>query len=151
MTLETDERPKVLFACEGNTCRSVLAEYISRSKFGHVLESASAGFKPQRAGDAENAIYTLKSFLNIDASSHQPRDIREVDVNAFDIVVAMDSFIAKKFMALFPAYPAERLIKWKIQDPWGDNLEEYRRCAQAIFTALKKLPVLRSHGPDTTA
>ena len=88
-------------------------------------------------------MYTLKSFLNIDASGHRPRDIREVDIDGFDIVVAMDSSIAKKFTALFPAYPVERLIKWKIDDPWGDNLAEYRRCAQAIFAALKNLPFLK--------
>lgn len=139
MTTESEQKLKVLFACAGNTCRSVLAEYISRSKFGDILEPASAGFKPQSAADAENAINTLKSFLNIDASGHHPRDIRGVDVNGFDIVVAMDSSIAKQFTALFPAFPVERLIKWKIDDPWGDNLMEYERCAQAIFSALKTL------------
>lgn len=148
MTVE--QKLKVLFACEGNTCRSVLAEYISRAKFGDVLEPESAGFKPQPAADAGNAIYTLKSFLNINALGHCPRDIRRLDANSFDFVVAMDSFIAKKFSTLFPAFPTERLIKWKIDDPWGDNLAEYRGCAHAIFEALKKSPLVKKTTPSET-
>lgn len=149
---ETPEKPRILFACKGNTCRSVLAEYISRARFRSFFVAASAGFKPQPPEDAENAIYTLRSFLNIDASNHYPRGIRQVGVKTFDFVVAMDSAIAKKFRALFPEYPEARLIKWKINDPWGDNLAEYRRCAQAIFAELKTLPLVKGDPePRTTA
>lgn len=119
-----------------------MAEFIAREKFGNIIEPSSAGFRPQRPEDAENAIYTLKTLLNIDASGHQPRDILQVDVNSYSIVVAMDAWVAKQFKAHFPAYPPERLIKWRINDPMGDNLEDYRRCAQAIFKELKTLSVV---------
>lgn len=130
---------RVLFVCTGNTCRSLMAEFISRKKFGDHLEPASAGLRPQDPGDAENAIYTLKRFLNVDASGHTPRQVRDLDVYTFDLVVTMDKWVAGQFKAAFPGFPRERLIQWKIADPFGDDLDEYRRCAQAIFGQMKTL------------
>jgi ArsR family transcriptional regulator, arsenate/arsenite/antimonite-responsive transcriptional repressor / arsenate reductase (thioredoxin) len=135
------EKPRVLFACTGNTCRSVIAEFIARKKLGHVFEVSSAGFQPQAPQDAENAIHTLKAVFDIDASGHEPRDIRSVNIESFDIVVAMDSRVARRIKEVFPAYPVERLMTWQIDDPYGDDLADYQRCAQAISVHLKKLPV----------
>jgi len=137
------KKHRVLFACTGNTCRSLMAEFIARKKFGVIIEVSSAGFCPQAPRDAENAIYTLKTLLNIDASGHVPRDIRVINVDSFDLVVAMDSSVAKQIRERFPTYPVQRVLKWRINDPWGDNLAEYQRCARAIFAELKNLPVLK--------
>lgn len=116
-----------------------MAEFIARERFGNVLDASSAGFRPQQSADAENAIYTLKRVLNIDASGHIPRDIRQVEVVKFDLVVAMDKAVADEFADEFRAFPLERLVRWKIDDPWGDDLRTYERCAQAIFRELKAL------------
>jgi hypothetical protein len=72
---------RILFVCAGNTCRSVLAEYIARYRFGNVVESASAGIKPQTAADASSAIETLKD-IGIDASGHQPKGLEDLDPGA---------------------------------------------------------------------
>ena len=135
------EKHRVLFACMGNTCRSVMAEFIARKKLGGVLEVSSAGFCPQAPQDAENAIHTLKVTFDIDASGHEPRDVRSINIESFDIVVAMDSRVARRIKEVFPAYPVERLVTWQIDDPYGDDLADYQRCAQAISVHLKKLPV----------
>ena len=52
-------QPHVLFVCTGNTCRSVLAEYLGRELFGGTVMFESAGIQPQSATDAENAIGLL--------------------------------------------------------------------------------------------
>jgi protein-tyrosine-phosphatase len=135
------KKVRVLFACAGNTCRSLMAEHIARKKFGSQLEASSAGFQPGVTG-AQEAIETLRRLVNIDASDHEPRHIRDVDVDGFDYVVAMDSSIARQFKEQFPAYPADRFIKWNIDDPYGDDLAEYDRCAKKIFEKLRRLPFL---------
>lgn len=134
----TMKKYRVLFACTGNTCRSVMAEFIARRKFGELIEACSAGFHPQSAHDAENAIYILK-LRGIDASSHRPRDIHDLDIDSFDLVVVVDNCIARQFHKAFPSYPREQVVKWKISDPWGDNLAEYERCAKAISAQLRTL------------
>ena len=131
-------KKRVLFVCTGNTCRSLMAEFIGRERFGDFLETSSAGFRPQPPGDAANAIYTLKDSFNIDASGHVPKDVRQVDLRSFDVVITMDNGVARRFIEQFPDFPTEHLVKWKIDDPYGDNLAEYQRCGLAILKQLKK-------------
>ena len=139
-----DQKARILFVCAGNTCRSVLAEYITRRKFGQIAEATSAGLQPGTIHDTANAVYTLNRLLNIDASTHTPRDVRELDVAAFDLLVAMDNHIAIQLQELFPALPPNRLVRWRINDPYGDDLVEYEHCAQAVDRELKKLPLLNA-------
>lgn len=139
LQLTVAKKTRVLFVCAGNTCRSVLAEYIARQKFGVILEVVSAGLRPGTDEDAKSAVYTLKTLLNIDASTHRPRDVRDFDVSAFDLVIPMDNHIARELQRLFPALSLERLVRWRIEDPYGDDLAEYRRCANKIYGELKKL------------
>jgi protein-tyrosine-phosphatase len=131
-------RTRILFVGVGNICRSVLGEYIARQRFGHVFEAASVGIKPQTAVEATSVILTLKD-LGIDASQHHPRSLQEVDPEAFDLVVTMDSSVAKKFTNTFPSYPRGRLKAWNITDPYDDNPAAYRRCARAIYAQLTTL------------
>lgn len=132
-------KARVLFACVGSTCRSLTAEFIARERFGNIIEPLSTGFRPRQAADAENAIDTLRVVLSIDASGHTPREIRQLDLQSFDLAVTMEKWVADRFAKQFPADPPERVIKWKIDDPCGDDLERYRTCPQAIFNELKGL------------
>jgi protein-tyrosine-phosphatase len=79
---------------------------------------------------------TLKD-IGIDASGHQPKGLEDLDPGAFDRVVTMEPCVAKKFSQKFPLYSAERLTKWNVNDPYGDNPAEYRECAIKIHTQLK--------------
>lgn len=125
----------VLFVCVGNTCRSVLAEYIAKRLFGPTTRVESAGISPQMAGDAADAIHALWEF-DIDASGHQPRHVREVDLASFEVVVALDS----NAMGHLGGVDTGRIRQWKIPDPWiGAGPEDYRRCANQIMRELKSL------------
>jgi protein arginine phosphatase len=110
-------KPRVLFVCTGNTCRSVMAEYIARKKFGEHIEVASAGVFPGSTEDAQNAIFTLKSRFNIDASSHRPKDVRTIAIDTFDLVVAMDNQVATRVQNVFPSLRSERLENGRFRTP----------------------------------
>ncbi|MEQ1639088.1 MAG: hypothetical protein ABL903_20705 [Methylococcales bacterium] len=138
-------KPRVLFVCVGNTCRSVLAEYIASCKFGKIIDVASAGLQPGMLEDTENAVFTLKTLFGVDASQHQPRDVRSIEITTFDLVVAMTNQIFVELMLLFPALLAERVVKWCISDPYGGNPAQYEHCANVIYTEMKKLPLLSSN------
>lgn len=129
---------RLLFVCQGNTCRSLIAEFIARELCGKMIESTSAGFEPQKVGDAANAIDCLKDHFGIDASTHVPKDVGLLDVKVYDYVIVMDRRIAIRFKGKYPAYPDERLIRWKIKDPWG-NVDEYKPCALSIIKELRRL------------
>lgn len=129
------DRLSLLFVCVGNTCRSVLAEYIAKRLFGPPTRVESAGILPQLPGDAADAIHALKEF-EIDASGHQPRHVREVAPASFELVVGLDSSVLPHLGGVDP----RRIRLWKIPDPWmGARPEDYRRCAHQIMRELKSL------------
>ena len=127
--------PRILFVCHGNTCRSVMAAALAEKKFGANVDVDSAGIIPQTAGDAHMTIETLRAYFDIDASMHVPKNIRDVSIDSFDFVIAMDEGIAKRLRELV----GDSLINWKIPDPWGDDSEEYRKCALKINHEVSKL------------
>src|SRR5437667_3305014 len=98
----------LLFVCAGNTCRSVMAEALARRRFGEAVRVSSAGLRPQQPEDARNAIETLKAEFGLDVSGHIPRSVRDVDLNAFDYVVALDKSIAKHLTGI----SRDKLIVW---------------------------------------
>jgi protein-tyrosine-phosphatase len=115
-----------------------MAEYIARRRFKGHTELMSAGVQPGSIGDVSNAVYTLKQF-GIDASAHIPRDVREVNLSDFDLIITMDRQVARDLKLLFPDLANSRVAKWRISDPYGDDLAEYRRCAEIIYRQLKSL------------
>lgn len=130
-------KKSILFVCTGNTCRSVLAEYLTRKYFNEKVDVFSAGLSPQHSEDAENAIYVLKSRFDVDASAHIPQGIQDYDLRQFDFVIAMDNWISNGLKKACREIP--NLIVWKISDPYGDDLSEYGQCANTINKEIQKL------------
>ena len=111
-----------------------MAEYLARERFH--LKAESAGVTPGSISDIDNAVYTLKQH-GIDASKHSPRDVKTLDICAYDLIVTMDNHVKSELLQLFPKTPLDRLEKWGINDPYGDDLTEYERCAGKIHKQLK--------------
>jgi protein-tyrosine-phosphatase len=128
---------RILFVCTGNTCRSVLAEYLGRRFCGQVFSFESAGIRPQRSQEAENAVLILRSTFGIDASAHEPRDVRKLDLNSFDLVIAIEKNAAAVVREL--GVPDSKLQVWPIHDPWGGDLTEYEQTALDIRKRLAQL------------
>ena len=122
-----------------------MAEYLGRARLGSILgpnaRIASAGIRPQGKEDTTNAVGTLHSDFDIDASAHIPQDVRNIDTDSFDLIVSIDDtgsdHIAQAVRAL--GVTTDRHVSWKIKDPWGDDPTEYEASALAICRALAEL------------
>ena len=80
------------------------------------------------------AVETLQDYFDIDASNHVPKGLTEVDFGTFDYVIAMDHNIAKQL----PDLPEDKVVVWKIDDPQGDDAEQYLECAKSINKEVSK-------------
>jgi protein-tyrosine-phosphatase len=127
----------ILFVCMGNTCRSVIAEALTKRRYGEHVIVRSVGLKPGTPEDAANALDTLKNHFDISVPRHTPTGIQDIHFEDFDLLVALDKYVAKKLKDL----PHKKLLTWNIDDPYGDDLEEYRRCALKINREVERLPV----------
>ena len=130
---------RVLFVCTGNTCRSPMAQglmnHLSNEK-ELAVQATSAGLAADGEPIAENALAALQE-LGIDMSYHRSRPLNENDIENANAIFCMTQ---RQMMAIVSIYPASAdrlyLLGEGIDDPYGGNLEMYRRCRDKIQAAL---------------
>lgn len=122
---------KVLFVCIGNTCRSQMAEALARHSCGDVIVPSSAGLSPfGRIVDSTRAVLRERG---VPLGQQYSKGLQEVSVESADLVVNMTGLPGQ---ALFPR---KRVVDWDVGDPYGEDLEVYRRTCDLIHARLGEL------------
>lgn len=129
---------KILFVCYGNMCRSPMCEGLARKMLGSQADVESAGTHAKRVSAAVEAIEVMRSRFGIDITSNRSRNVKDVPVDDFDYIVAMDNGVADDLRRISPSINA-RLISWNIDDPIGKGVEAYERSAREIQEHLEEL------------
>lgn len=89
------DKVKVLFVCLGNICRSPLAEAIFNHKISqkglHLkIEADSCGTSNYHIGDMPDERTQANALKNGISIYHRGRQLREHDLEHFDLILAMD-------------------------------------------------------------
>ena len=123
-------RPRVLFLCIGNSCRSQMAEGFARAYGADVMEPLSAGLYPA----AIIAPLTKKVMLekNIDISAHFPKSLDAIPSGPVHTVINMSGYSV-------PMPQGATLEEWKVQDPIGLSEETFREVANDIEQRVMRL------------
>ena len=125
-------RRRVLFVCVGNSCRSQLAEALARKLAADVIEPSSAGIRPfGRIADSTQSV-GAEFGLSFDGQYSKP--IEKSELRHADLVVNMSGIESR---GLFPG--ARRVVEWKIDDPFEESLDVYRRIAREIESKITAL------------
>ena len=149
MVKNNKRKIKILFVCYGNKCRSPMAEGIAKKVLKGKAYVESAGIAAWGRNASEEAIQVIKNEFGIDISDHNPTDVTDLSLNNFDYIVTMDSYIdtyIKKYIKKYYQIESNKIILWNIIDPYGGNIDEYKKCANIIknqiHNLLKKLEII---------
>ena len=128
----------ILFVCTGNTCRSPMAEGYLRSKGIDGVTVSSRGLAADGSPVSLNS-KTVMAEAGIDISSHISKQITDSDISLADKIICLSP--SHKAVLLSAGVPENKLfiLGSGISDPFGGDIDVYRRCRDEIFTAIDKL------------
>jgi protein-tyrosine phosphatase len=115
-----------------------MAEAIARHLLGGAATVQSAGMDtaPGMRATAE-AIQVMKE-RGFDISRHRSREVTALKLTEFDFVVVLNPCL-KASLERVPGFDGARLKVLCIDDPYGQGIAEYRRCANLLECALGSL------------
>lgn len=117
-------KPRVAFICTHNSCRSQMAEAISKILASDTFEAFSAGTEIKTSINPD-AVRVIKKLYGMDiASTQHPRLL--ADLPPVDIVVTMGCGVQ------CPMLPSKHREDWGLEDPTGKNENEFIRTAKII-------------------
>ena len=145
---------KILFVCTGNTCRSPMAAVIFNSiaaekGLDYVAESAGVAAVGDRPA-SQNAIKAVAE-IGLNLSGHRTRFLPSLDLNEYSLFVALNDEhyeilrsigIPDSMLRLLRRAPNVDDIydlRQGIVDPYGGDINAYRKCRDEIIGAVKML------------
>lgn len=138
--MDAADRPRVLFLCTGNSCRSQMAEGWSRALRATDFTAYSAGTHPQRLNPL--AVRAMAE-VGIDISGGTPKSPGEVPAPVHLVVTVCDAA-----HAACPLIPGTRTLHAPFDDPPRlarhatsdeDALPHYRRVRDQIRDLVQNL------------
>lgn len=148
------QKKLVLFVCTGNSCRSVMAEYLLKDmlKGKDNIEVLSAGTAVYFQTTASSETVTVLGRHGIDATLHESRPISSILLRKADLILVMTRSHRQQVLERVPSvekrvYQLREFLQERpgydgdldIPDPMGKSFETYEECASMIKAAVAKL------------
>ena len=135
---------KIVFVCTGNTCRSPMAEGLFRARGGEQstgLAAASAGLFTQGGIAASAHAVAAAAELGADITAHRSQQVNALLVREARYLVCMTGAHYDRLCALYPesADKVFTLLPEDVDDPFGGDLDTYRRAAAQIDAGVRSV------------
>ena len=124
-------KPKVLFICLGNSCRSIMAEAMARHRCGDRWEAASAGINP--LGFVAPETIKVLAEMGVSPAGLYSKGVNEIDLREYRLVINLSD---QSLQGWIPPDGAMRVLPRSVPDPYGCGLEVYRQSRDAIHQVI---------------
>ena len=121
---------KVAFICVHNSCRSQMAEGLTKHLGSDVLESYSAG--TEEYPEVKPLAIEVMEEIGISMDNHYPKLLTDIPEEV-DILITMGCGVVCPFL------PSKHEEDWGITDPSGGSIEDFRNTRDIIEEKVKDL------------
>jgi len=118
------DKVKVAFICVHNSCRSQMAEAISKILAADAFEAYSAGTETKPKIN-QDAVEVIKGLYGVDMNQTQKSKLLS-EIPSVDIVITMGCNVQCPFL------PCKFREDWGLEDPTGKSKEEFINTANTI-------------------
>ncbi|MCX7615074.1 MAG: low molecular weight protein arginine phosphatase [Clostridiales bacterium] len=141
---------KVVFVCTGNTCRSPIAEGF----FNKLAKEKEMKWQAESCGvsacenqpASKNAILVMNEY-GVDLTGHRSRQADEKILEQADFIICVSKRHLELIASVYPAFKDKlKVLGEDIPDPYGGNLEIYRKTAEVIQKSIEQLIRGSDHG-----
>ena len=135
----------VLYVCLGNSCRSIMAEALTRHFYPDSVKTASAGMTPL-GYIAEETLQVLAE-AGIATEGLRSKGLGDINLSEFRLLVNLSTYSLE---SLLPRTFQGKIIRHPVTDPFGRVLEVYRLTREAIRRfVIEELPRYFTHGSQS--
>lgn len=145
---------RIMFICTGNICRSAMAHKLLEKKLKdnniQNVEVYSCGIY---AVDGDYSTYNAEEvmkYYDVDMRSHRATNIKNSKIQEMDLILCATMQHKNIVINIFPnlkekVYTIKEYVKdndsesLDINDPWGYDIDVYKKCASQIDMCLEKL------------
>lgn len=138
---------KIVVVCTGNTCRSPMAEALIKKKFPDVDVISRGLYVALPSGPSKYAC-EIMSEKRLDIKGHISCQLDEKDVEEADILLTMTKSQKEKIISVVPEAKDKVFtlceyagIEGDIIDPFGGNIEAYRKSAAIIEKCIEAIEI----------
>lgn len=125
------EKVKVAFVCVHNSCRSQMAEAISKIYADGIYEAYSAGIET-KPDINQDAVAVINELYGVDMNKSQKSKLLS-DLPPVDIVITMGCNVNCPYLS------SKFREDWGLEDPSGKNKEEFIKTAKTIERKITEL------------
>jgi protein-tyrosine-phosphatase len=152
---EKNSKQKIVFVCTGNTCRSPMADWyfnfkLKEKNLTDKWTGTSAGISTIDGFPASVNSIAVMEEIGINISDHKAKQITEQLINEAELILTMSEnhkiFINnfnerwKEKVFTLKEYTADKPTKdINIEDPFGTDLNNYRKIRKIIINNIDKL------------
>ncbi len=123
----------IAFICFGNACRSQMAEAWARYYGGEHVIAQSAGVHPLGEITAETQAVMGEKGIRLDGQ--YSKGLEDIDWTRVDVAVNMSPHPIEDLLPTFTG----RCIDWRIEDPFSEPVETYRRVRDELGERVRAL------------
>lgn len=133
---------KLIFVCEGNTCRSPMMEFAFKDhlelQYKNGIEVESRGISAE-GGSLSPYAQTVLIAHGIAYDAKQPEKFTADDYVSADVIIAVTDDIARRLVESYgrnKIFALSEIADAEISDPCGKGLEEYEKTYRAVSASL---------------